>query len=156
MNQISCKSMPSFCIGRNYQTTPKQWQLMCLTIRVCPCNLSLTHGTEAWWRTGLVLHILLMVSRRVTPKLYTSYIVDKVPSKIYSGDIYPLNSWIEMEDVRQLKTNKRNQERTLIAYMDICLTLCPLCHWIEWSVPRTVWLFENQSCWLERSVPSTV
>jgi hypothetical protein len=43
------------------------------------------------WRAGSDLHMPLMVSWRVTPKLYTSHLVDKMLSNIYSGGMYPLN-----------------------------------------------------------------
>jgi len=43
------------------------------------------------------MSILLVVSRRVMPKAYTSFLVDKIPDTMYSGAIYPLNGQVKNE-----------------------------------------------------------
>jgi hypothetical protein len=41
--------------------------------------------------------ILPMISRMVIPKAYTSFFFDTIPSAIYSGATYPLNSYEKMK-----------------------------------------------------------
>jgi len=55
----------------------------------------LTHSIEAWPLALLNLDIELMTSRMVTPKPYTSFFFDSVPSMIYSGGMYPMHGKIE-------------------------------------------------------------